>query len=267
MHHCTERSMFIFDSSDGSSLIAQRLVAFHRGNEHWQGGALQELLHNRRIEHTLYPSLAARSDKNQVAVLPPRGIEYGVVGLVADDNHRITWNAGRTSRRFGLGNDTACVTRCGFGKSSRRHRMQQGTLTACGVVGMHMDERDAGTCASGERQGLLDGGAGQRRSVNRHSEVAVGHGLQSSVLFRNSPNEPVRGRSTGEAWRRAGSRRKWARAGTKISAPNIFQTNMKASSRPMSAWNLIGLKTHVMTPMARVKPVSITTLPVNSSAR
>ena len=36
---------------------------------------------------------------------------------------------------------------------------------------------------------------------------------------------------------------------------------------PMSAWNLIGLTTQVTTPMASVTPVSITTLPVNSSAR
>ena len=47
----------------------------------------------------------------------------------------------------------------------------------------------------------------------------------------------------------------------------MFHRNMKASSTPMSAWNLIGLATQVMTPAASVTPVSITTLPVNSNAR
>ena len=47
----------------------------------------------------------------------------------------------------------------------------------------------------------------------------------------------------------------------------MFQMNMKASSSPMSAWNLMGLKIQVMSPAASVTPVSTTTLPVNSSAR
>ena len=50
-------------------------------------------------------------------------------------------------------------------------------------------------------------------------------------------------------------------------APSMFQMNMNASSNPMSAWNLIGLATQVITPMASVTPVSSTTLPVKSSAR
>ncbi|VVN11886.1 hypothetical protein PS645_03834 [Pseudomonas fluorescens] len=47
----------------------------------------------------------------------------------------------------------------------------------------------------------------------------------------------------------------------------MFQTNMNASSTPMSAWNLMGEKIQVATPMASVMPVSITTLPVDTSAR
>ncbi len=46
----------------------------------------------------------------------------------------------------------------------------------------------------------------------------------------------------------------------------MFQTNMKASSMPMSAWNLIGENTQVATPTASVRPVSMTMRPVNSSA-
>ena len=57
------------------------------------------------------------------------------------------------------------------------------------------------------------------------------------------------------------------RAGSSNSAPSMFHRNMKASSSPMSAWNLIGLATQVTTPMPSVTPVSITTLPVKSSAR
>src|SRR5690606_14853541 len=64
----------------------------------------------------------------------------------------------------------------------------------------------------------------------------------------------------------AGLRRKCASAGSSTSAPSMFQRNMKASSRPMSAWNLMGLATQVITPMDRVMPVSMTTLPVKSRA-
>ena len=46
----------------------------------------------------------------------------------------------------------------------------------------------------------------------------------------------------------------------------MFQTNMKASSTPMSAWNLMGLKNQVPTASASVRPVSSTTRPVNCSA-
>ena len=65
----------------------------------------------------------------------------------------------------------------------------------------------------------------------------------------------------------AGLSKKWASAGNNTSAPSMFHRNMNASSKPMSAWNLIGLATQVITPTASVTPVSITTLPVNSSAR
>ena len=47
----------------------------------------------------------------------------------------------------------------------------------------------------------------------------------------------------------------------------MLTMNMKASKMPMSAWNLMGEKAQVATPRARVTPVSITTLPVSSSAR
>ncbi|MNU06459.1 hypothetical protein D3C72_2516640 [compost metagenome] len=63
-----------------------------------------------------------------------------------------------------------------------------------------------------------------------------------------------------------GLRRKCARAGIRTSAPSMLRRNMNASSRPMSAWNWIGLKTQVNTPAARVTPVSMTTLPVKSRA-
>ena len=46
----------------------------------------------------------------------------------------------------------------------------------------------------------------------------------------------------------------------------MFQTNMKASSRPMSAWNLIGESVQVATPAASVTPTSTTTLPVKRRA-
>ncbi|MNF09670.1 hypothetical protein D3C80_2103930 [compost metagenome] len=65
---------------------------------------------------------------------------------------------------------------------------------------------------------------------------------------------------------RAGNR-KYANAGSKTNAPTMFQTNMNASSTPMSAWNLMGEKVQVATPMARVIPVSMTTLPVETRAR
>ena len=47
----------------------------------------------------------------------------------------------------------------------------------------------------------------------------------------------------------------------------MFQTNMKASRMPMSAWNLMGEKAQVATATPSVKPVSTTTLPVKASAR
>ncbi|MNR51169.1 hypothetical protein D3C85_1708010 [compost metagenome] len=66
---------------------------------------------------------------------------------------------------------------------------------------------------------------------------------------------------------RPAGNRKYASAGSNTNAPTMFQTNMKASSTPMSAWNLIGENVQVATPIARVIPVSITTLPVDTSAR
>ncbi|MNJ79709.1 hypothetical protein D3C77_778150 [compost metagenome] len=56
------------------------------------------------------------------------------------------------------------------------------------------------------------------------------------------------------------------KAGIRISAPNMFQMNMKVSRMPMSAWNLIGDQTHVPTATAMVIPIRATTLPVNISA-
>ena len=53
----------------------------------------------------------------------------------------------------------------------------------------------------------------------------------------------------------------------RISAPIMFDTNMKVSRMPMSAWNSIGEKIQVTTLAASVTPTSATTLPVNCSAR
>src|SRR5438034_20253 len=46
----------------------------------------------------------------------------------------------------------------------------------------------------------------------------------------------------------------------------MFHRNMNVSRIPMSAWNLIGEKAHVITPAASVIPTSATTLPVNWTA-
>jgi hypothetical protein len=47
-----------------------------------------------------------------------------------------------------------------------------------------------------------------------------------------------------------GFNRKCASAGSRTSASSMFQRNMKASSKPISAWSLVGLAPQVMTPMA-----------------
>src|SRR5690554_4328010 len=60
----------------------------------------------------------------------------------------------------------------------------------------------------------------------------------------------------------SGRIRKRASAGSSHRAPNMFQRNMKVSRIPMSAWNLMSEKIQVATPMARVKPVKVTALPV-----
>ena len=54
-------------------------------------------------------------------------------------------------------------------------------------------------------------------------------------------------------------KRKYARDGSKIIAPNMFHRNMNESSSPISAWNLIGESDQVTTPAASVMPVRITT--------
>ncbi|MNY50459.1 hypothetical protein D3C86_1859630 [compost metagenome] len=59
---------------------------------------------------------------------------------------------------------------------------------------------------------------------------------------------------------------KQASAGTSTRATSMLQRNMKVSSTPMSAWNLIGEKIQVTTPSDRVRPVNTTTRPVNISA-
>jgi hypothetical protein len=46
----------------------------------------------------------------------------------------------------------------------------------------------------------------------------------------------------------------------------MFHTNMKASSTPRSAWNLIGEAAQVTMPAASVMPTSATTRPVNCKA-
>ena len=51
-------------------------------------------------------------------------------------------------------------------------------------------------------------------------------------------------------------------AGSRTKAPIMFQRNMKLSNNPISAWNLIGEKDQVKTPIARVMPVKATALPV-----
>ena len=51
-------------------------------------------------------------------------------------------------------------------------------------------------------------------------------------------------------------------AGSSQRAPNMFQSSMKVSIRPMSAWNLIAEKIQVATPIARHRPVNSTALPV-----
>jgi hypothetical protein len=45
-------------------------------------------------------------------------------------------------------------------------------------------------------------------------------------------------------------RRKVARLGSKISAPTMLTSNIKAYSRPMSAWNFMGENIQVATPAA-----------------
>lgn len=45
----------------------------------------------------------------------------------------------------------------------------------------------------------------------------------------------------------------------------MFQSSMKVSIRPMSAWNLIAEKIQVHTPIARHRPVNSTALPVDFS--
>src|SRR5690606_10967062 len=60
----------------------------------------------------------------------------------------------------------------------------------------------------------------------------------------------------------SGRIRKRARAGSSHRAPNMFHRNMKVSRIPISAWNLIAEKIQVTTPMASVKPVKVTALPV-----
>src|SRR5690554_2764090 len=60
----------------------------------------------------------------------------------------------------------------------------------------------------------------------------------------------------------SGRIRKRASAGSSHRAPNMFHRNMKVSRIPMSAWNLMSEKIQVATPMARVKPVKVTALPV-----
>ena len=62
---------------------------------------------------------------------------------------------------------------------------------------------------------------------------------------------------------RSGRSRNRARAGSSQMAPTMFQRNMKNSRNPMSAWNLIGEKIQVTTPMPRVTPVNTTALPVD----
>ncbi|MCY1301559.1 hypothetical protein D9M68_651580 [compost metagenome] len=51
-------------------------------------------------------------------------------------------------------------------------------------------------------------------------------------------------------------------AGSRTSAPTMFQTNSSTSSRPMSAWNFSAEKAQVATPSARVMPVNATEVPV-----
>lgn len=46
----------------------------------------------------------------------------------------------------------------------------------------------------------------------------------------------------------------------------MFHRNMKVSSMPMSAWNLMGDQTQATTPAARVMPTSPTTRPVKATA-
>ncbi len=53
-----------------------------------------------------------------------------------------------------------------------------------------------------------------------------------------------------------------ARAGIRHSAPTMFTINMKVKSNPISAWNLMGEKIQVPTPMDKVVPVKRTARPV-----
>ena len=58
-----------------------------------------------------------------------------------------------------------------------------------------------------------------------------------------------------------------ANAGNTVIAISMLSMNMKASSRPMSAWNLSGEKTQVATPTDSVIAVNTVAMPVSDSAR
>ena len=52
-----------------------------------------------------------------------------------------------------------------------------------------------------------------------------------------------------------------ASAGSRMIAPNTLTRNMKASSTPMSAWNLRAAKAQVHTPMDMVSAVNTAAVP------
>src|SRR5205814_4877500 len=114
-------------------------------------------------------------------------------------------------------------------------------------------DRARGRCA----RKIQDLSGAQHRAGGSTASLIDGHEFHGGVTrlgWREVPDSCTTGS------------RKTPSAGSRISAPSMFKTNMNASSTPMSAWNLIGERAQVATASASVMPVRTTTLPVNSKA-